>query len=128
MFLRRACDRLRDGEPFEIYGSGAQSRSFTYVADAVEATVTAMERAAPGSLYNVGGGEEATMLETIALLERVSGRRLHVRHVDAAQGDVRRTRADVSRIAADLAWAPSTPLEDGLAEMWSWASATVAAR
>jgi nucleoside-diphosphate-sugar epimerase len=127
MFFRRVCDRLRDGGTFEIYGTGAQSRSFTFVGDAVDATIAAMERAAPGALYNVGGGEEASMLEAIALLEELAGTRLDVRHVDPARGDVRRTKADVSRIGRELGWAPTTPLADGLAAMWSWASATVAA-
>jgi UDP-glucuronate 4-epimerase len=127
MFLRRVCDRLRDGATFDVYGTGAQSRSFTYVADAVEATIVAMQFAAAGTVYNVGGGDEASMLEAIAALERISGRRLAVRHVGAARGDVARTKADVSRIGADLGWTPATPLEEGLAAMWSWTSDTVAA-
>jgi nucleoside-diphosphate-sugar epimerase len=127
MFFRRVCDALLDAGPFEIFGSGAQSRSFTYVGDAVEATIAAMARAEPGAVFNVGGGEAATMLEAIALLERISGRRLDVRHVAAAKGDVARTSADVSRIREELGWRPGTPLDDGLARMWSWASARVAA-
>jgi UDP-glucuronate 4-epimerase len=127
MFLRRVCERLVDGGALELYGSGEQSRSFTYVGDAVAATIAAMERAAPGGLYNVGGGEEASVLEAIGVLERISGRRLDVRRVDAARGDVTRTKADISRAAAELGWTPSTTLEDGLAAMWSWVSATVAA-
>jgi UDP-glucuronate 4-epimerase len=128
MFLRRVCERLLDGGTLEIYGTGAQSRSFTYVGDAVAATVAAMESAASGNVYNVGGGEEASMLEAIAAVERLSGRSLDVRHVDVARGDVARTKADVSRIGAELGWSPATSLEDGLAAMWSWASARVAAR
>jgi UDP-glucuronate 4-epimerase len=127
MFLRRVCDRLLDGGCFDVYGTGAQSRSFTYVGDAVAATVAAMESAVAGSVYNVGGGEEASMLDAIAILERISGRRLALRHVDRARGDVVRTKADVSRIAVDLGWEPTTRLADGLAAMWSWASDTVAA-
>jgi UDP-glucose 4-epimerase len=127
MFFRRVCDALRTGGSFEIFGSGEQSRSFTYVGDAVDATIAAMERAEPGAVFNVGGGEEASMLEAIALLERLSGRALDVRHAGNAKGDVSRTSADVSRIAAALGWRPRTSLEDGLARMWSWASATVAA-
>jgi UDP-glucuronate 4-epimerase len=126
MLFRRVCERLLDGGTFEIYGSGAQSRSFTYAGDAVGATVAAMERAPAGSLYNVGGGEEASLLEAIALLERIAGRSLSVRHVDAAKGDVPRTKADVSRIGAELGWAPATSLEDGLSAMWAWRAATVA--
>ena len=127
MFFRRVCDALLDGSTFEIYGSGDQSRSFTYVGDAVEATIAAMERAPGGAVYNVGGGDEASMLEAIALLERISGRTLATRHVDPARGDVARTKADVSRIRDALGWEPRTTLGDGLTAMWSWASGRVAA-
>jgi UDP-glucuronate 4-epimerase len=127
MFMRRVCDRLVDGDPFEVYGTGEQSRSFTYVGDAVAATVAGMERAEAGTVYNVGGGEEATVRDAIALLERISGRPLGVRYVDPAQGDVSRTSADISRITSELGWAPVTPLVDGLTAMWAWASARVAA-
>ena len=127
MFFRRVCEALLAGTTFEIYGSGGQSRSFTYVGDAVDATVAAMERAPAGAVYNVGGGEEASMLEAIALLERISGRALDTRRFDPARGDVARTRADVSRIRDALGWEPRTSLDDGLSAMWSWASARVAA-
>ncbi|HXR12581.1 MAG TPA: GDP-mannose 4,6-dehydratase, partial [Gaiellaceae bacterium] len=108
-------------------GSGEQSRSFTEVGDAVDATVAAMSRGEAGAVYNVGGGDEASMLEAIELLERIAGRTLDVRHIDAARGDVRRTKADVSRVRAALGWEPRVALADGLARMWSWASARVAA-
>ena len=123
MFFRRVCEALLTGGVFEIFGSGEQSRSFTYVGDAVAATIAAMERAKAGAVFNVGGGEEASMLEAILELERVSGRTLDVRHTGDAKGDVSRTSADVSRIRAALGWQPETSLEDGLARMWSWASA-----
>jgi nucleoside-diphosphate-sugar epimerase len=127
MFFRRVCEALLAGEPFEIYGTGEQSRSFTYVGDAVAATAAAMERAPAGAIYNVGGGDEASMLEAIGLLEQISGRELGIRHVGAAQGDVLRTKADATRICAALGWEPQTSLRDGLEAMWSWASARVAA-
>jgi UDP-glucuronate 4-epimerase len=127
MFFRRVCERLLDGGRFEIYGSGEQTRSFTFVGDVIAATRAAMERAERGSTYNVGGGEEASMLEAIAVLESVSGRTLAVDHAAAAHGDMARTSADVTRIGADLGWSPQTSLRDGLQAMWSWAAARVAA-
>jgi UDP-glucuronate 4-epimerase len=127
MFFRRVCEALLTGRAFEIYGSGGQSRSFTYVDDAVAATMLAMAAAEPGAVLNVGGGEEASMLDAIALLERLAGRELDVRLVGGAKGDVPRTSADVTRIAAMLGWRPETSLEDGLTRMWSWAAARVAA-
>ena len=86
-----------------------------------------MERAPAGAVYNVGGGDEASMLEAISLLENVSGRSLDARHGDAALGDVTRTKADVTRIHDALGWVPGTALPEGLAAMWSWAAARVAA-
>ena len=127
MFFRRVCERLLDGSTFEMYGSGEQSRSFTYVADVVAATRAAMERGRAGRVYNVGGGEEATNLDAVALLEEVSGRRLDVRYVASAKGDMKRTLADVTRIRDELEWSPQTSLRDGLHAMWSWAAARVAA-
>ena len=127
MALARIVDALARGSSFELYGDGLQSRSFTYVADGVEATIASMERAPAGSVYNVGGGEEATMREAIATLERVSGRSLDLVESPSAAGDVRRTSADATRIGRDLGWRATTSLEDGLRAQWEWASVRVAA-
>jgi UDP-glucuronate 4-epimerase len=127
MALARVVDALTRGSSFELYGDGLQSRSFTYVADGIEATIAAMERAAAGTVYNVGGGEEATMRQAIETLERVSGRTLDLIERPAAAGDVRRTSADATRIGRDLGWRATTSLTDGLQAQWEWASARVAA-
>jgi UDP-glucuronate 4-epimerase len=115
-------EALARGETFRLFGDGSAARSFTYVGDAVAATIAAMERGRPGEIYNVGGGDEATMNEAIDLAERISGRKLDVERTGTAAGDVRRTRADVSKAAADLAWSPKTPLEAGMRTQWEWAA------
>jgi UDP-glucuronate 4-epimerase len=127
MALARIVDALARGAVFELYGDGLQSRSFTYVADGVAATIAAMQRAPTRSVYNIGGGQEATMRDAIATLEEVSGRRLDVVEVSAAAGDVRRTSADATRVERDLGWRATTSLEDGLRAQWEWASVRVAA-
>jgi UDP-glucuronate 4-epimerase len=127
MAFARVVDALARGASFELYGDGLQSRSFTFVADAVGATVAAMERARGGTLYNVGGGAEATMRDAIATLEEVSGRSLDVVERPAAAGDVRRTAADTQLIEGDLGWRATTSLQDGLRAQWEWASVRVAA-
>jgi nucleoside-diphosphate-sugar epimerase len=98
------------------------------VADGVEATIAAMERAPTGMVYNVGGGAEATMLSAIETLERVAGRSLEVVTLPAAKGDVRRTAPVTDRIERDLGWRATTSLEDGLSAQWEWAVSRVAAR
>ena len=87
-----------------------------------------MERAAEGTLYNVGGGSEATLRDAIGVLEQVSGRVLEPVERPAAKGDVRRTAPDTTMIERDLGWRAMTTLEDGLKAQWQWAVSRVAAR
>jgi UDP-glucuronate 4-epimerase len=126
MAFARLVESVLGDREFDLYGDA--SRSFTFVADVVEATVAAMERAATGALYNVGGGEEVSMREAIATLERIAGREVRVRAQTRARGDAQRSSADVSRIGAELGWSPQTTLEEGLEAQWSWALDRVAAR
>jgi UDP-glucuronate 4-epimerase len=119
---------LADGRPFELYGDGTQSRSFTYVDDVVEGTIRAMEAAPAGAVYNLGGGEEVSMLYAIETLGRIAGRELAVVRAPRIAGDVRRTAADTSRITAELGWKAQTTFEEGLRAQWQWAAARVAAR
>ena len=119
---------LVEGRPFELHGDGTQSRSFTYVDDAVEATILALELGSAGDVFNVGGGEEASMLEAIDTLESVSGRTLEVKRAPRRQGDQTRTLADTSRIRERTGWEPRTPFATGLEAQWRWAADRVAAR
>ena len=63
------------GEPITVYGDGEQTRDFTFVADAVSATVAAATRGVAGRVYNIGGGSRVTVNEVLDMIGRVSGRR-----------------------------------------------------
>jgi nucleoside-diphosphate-sugar epimerase len=123
MAFTRIATALAEGGRFELFGDGTQSRSWTYVSDVVDATIAALQGA---GTFNVGGALEASMSESIALFEAVSGRTLDVvRHQQPVAGDQRRTKADTTRIRAELGWEPRVSLEDGIRAQWSWASARV---
>ena len=108
------------GEPINLYGDGEQTRDFTFVQDAVAATVAAGARGVPGRVYNVGGGSRVSMNEVLEIIGRVAGRRPVV-SVDAAQkGDMRHTYADTSLARADLGFDPKVGLEEGLAAEHKW--------
>jgi UDP-glucuronate 4-epimerase len=126
MAFTRIAVALAEGRPFDLYGDGSQTRGFTYVGDVVSATMAAMERGS--GTYNVGGGTEASVLETIAVLESFAGRRLEINEQPRVAGDQRRTSADTTRIRGELGWVPQVPLEDGLRAQWEWVSARVTAR
>ncbi|HEY2937861.1 MAG TPA: NAD-dependent epimerase/dehydratase family protein [Gaiellaceae bacterium] len=127
MAFARIVEALALGRPFELYGDGTQSRSFTYVTDVIDATIRALDAPA-GEIYNVGGGEEASVREAIELLEEIAGRSLDVSYRAPAPGDMKRTRADTTRIERALGWRATTPLRAGLEAHWSWASGRVARR
>lgn len=125
MAFARIVTALSENRGFEVYGDGLQSRSFTYVGDVVDATIAAL--AAPPGIYNVGGGDEATLRDAIGLLEDLSGRSLDVTYRSAVLGDMRRTAADTTRFTAATGWSASTALREGLAAHWEWAAARVGA-
>jgi nucleoside-diphosphate-sugar epimerase len=105
-------------EPITVYGDGQQVRGNTYVSDCVAATVAAVE-AHPGEVYNVGGGEAATLWDIIHKLEALAGRRAVIKQEAARAGDQRYTFADTAKLRTHLGWAPRVGLDDGLARQWA---------
>src|SRR6516162_8865075 len=65
-------------EPISLYGDGGQTRDFTFVADAVAATIAAAERGVPGRAYNIGGGSRVSMNDVLTIIQRVAGRPLQI--------------------------------------------------
>ena len=120
MAFHRFIRAVLDGEPLRVFGDGEQTRDFTYVADAVEATIAAAERGRPGALYNVGGGARVTINAVIEMLARLAGAAPDVHHDEAQRGDMRHTVADITRARDELGWRPSFELEEGLARQLSW--------
>ena len=113
-----------DGQAITLYGDGEQTRDFTFVADAVAATMAAGDRGVPGRAYNVGGGSRVSMNQVIDIIGRVAGRKLEVRHEPAQKGDMRDTYADTTLARADLGFAPSVTLEQGIEAEYRWLSST----
>jgi nucleoside-diphosphate-sugar epimerase len=120
-FLRAALE----GRPIVMYGDGGQTRDFTFVADAVAATMAAGDRGTPGAVYNIGGGSRISLSDALTVIERVVGRPIQVRREPSQKGDMRDTYADTSRARADLGFAPSVTLEQGLAAEHAWLASSM---
>jgi UDP-glucuronate 4-epimerase len=128
MAIRRLCDAAHGGPGFRQFGDGTASRDFTYVLDAVDATIRAAVAPSPGTVLNIGGGEEATMAHIISLIEGLTGEKLPVEMAAAQAGDVSRTAADTSRARRQLGWAPTVGLAEGLRAELDWVEARGASR
>ena len=123
MGFHRFFTAVLEGRPLVQFGDGLQTRDFTFVADAVTATAAAAVRGALGGVYNIGGGSRVTLREVFDLIGRVTGRTVHIDHHPEQKGDMRDTYAETSRAHADLGFAPSVTLEQGLREMFAWMEA-----
>jgi UDP-glucose 4-epimerase len=124
MGFNRFFSAILDGKPLVQFGDGLQTRDFTFVADAARATADAAVRGVPWRVYNIGGGARVSLREVFDLIARVSGRKVTIDYQPPQKGDMRDTYADTSRARADLGFAPSVTLEEGLRAMWRWMEST----
>ena len=120
MAFHRLLKCAREGRPFALFGDGRQTRDFTYVSDAVAATIAASEHGRHGAVYNIGGGSRVSMLEIIETIKDVTGKSIAIEQRDTQKGDMRDTYADTSAARADLSYKPRVALREGIAEEWAW--------
>jgi UDP-glucuronate 4-epimerase len=116
MAIQRLIERAVDGKPFVMFGDGQQRRDFTYVSDAVTATVLAgtTEGVDPGTVANVSGGADVTLLDVLELVEAAIGKQVQVVRGSDEVGDVERT-GGASDVAAELfGWSPQVQISTGI--------------
>lgn len=110
-----------NGETPTILGDGEQSRDFTYVENAVDATLRAC--AAPkasGQVINVGTGQRHTLNGTIKILNRIFDRQVTPHYGPVRAGDVQHSHADISLARKLLGYEPSVRFEEGLRKTVDW--------
>jgi UDP-glucose 4-epimerase len=113
-------EAMAAGEDTKIFGDGRQTRDFVYVDDVVRAVLRAP---GTGGVYNVGSGEETSVLELHTRCRAVAGSDREPRMEPPREGDVLRSALDVSLAADKLGWRPETSLDDGLRQTWDWIQA-----
>jgi UDP-glucuronate 4-epimerase len=100
-------------------------RDFTYIDDVVSG-VLAVSDAPAGTggplhrIYNVGNGRPVALMDMIAILEQILGRRAEVEMLPMQPGEMIETSADISAIQADFGFRPRVTLEEGLRRFVEW--------
>ncbi len=105
---------MNDQQP-PIFGTGKQSRDFTFISNVVSANVLAATT--PGikhEVFNVANGKDNTVLELVDIVNKIMGKNIKPKFLDARAGDVLKTHADISKIKSRLNYKPLVSFEEGL--------------
>jgi len=110
------------GVPLTIHGDGEQTRDFTYIDDAVDATLLAATHPrAEGDVFNVGTGIETSVTRLAQLIGGAMDRDVDIQHIDRRDIDnIRRRVVNIEKMRRMLRWAPQVTLEKGLARTAEW--------
>ena len=110
------------GEPLEIHGDGMQTRDFTYIDDAVDATLMAgIHPRAEGEVFNVGTGIETNVHALANAIGQALDRPIEISHIDRRDIDnIRRRVVNIEKIRRMLHWTPQITLDRGLSETARW--------
>jgi nucleoside-diphosphate-sugar epimerase len=102
-------------QPPPIFGTGKQSRDFTYIDNVVSANyLSAITPGIKHEVFNVANGKDNSVLELVAALNRIIGKNIQPKLLDARPGDVFRTLADITKISQKIGFKPLVNFEDGL--------------
>ncbi len=115
-------DQLEKGERPCVHGDGEQTRDFTYVMDAVEATLLAgISPKVEGEVFNVGSGKETSINDLAQLIIEIKKKKVTPKHIERRDIDnIRRRVLNIEKIRRILRWIPKTSLKDGLTLTYQW--------
>ena len=120
MGFYRFFQAVQRGNPITVYGDGEQTRDFTFVGDAVDATIAAATRGWSGRVYNIGGGARVTVNQVLDRIAQISGRPVRIDREPDQKGEMRHTYADTSLAREELGFTPRVSLEEGLKQQYCW--------
>ncbi len=107
-----------NGSAIEVWGDGAQTRSFLFIDECLEATIRLM-RSDFGGPVNIGSDEMVTINELVEIIRSFAQKKFTVTHIDGPTG-VRGRNSDNQLIQEKLGWAPSASLSDGIEKTYTW--------
>lgn len=130
--------RIRRGEPLQVFNHGHHRRDFTYIDDIVDGTLGVLDRPAepdatydaqsphpgrsdaPYRIYNIGGDQPVALLHFIELLEKAMGRTVAKELLPMQPGDVEATWADVTALRSATGWQPRVGIQEGVLRFVDW--------
>jgi UDP-glucose 4-epimerase len=114
--------RVLRNEPLTIFGDGEQTRDFVNVQDVAEANIRSGLTDGVAGVYNIGSGTRITINALAALVQKVAGNKVTIKHVPPRKGDVRHSLADISAARKAFNFNPQVEIQSGLTEYMKWLS------
>ena len=126
------------GETIKVFNHGKMKRDFTYIDDIVEGVVRVVLKScksdpawdpmnpspasssAPFKIYNIGNSDTVDLIDFISAVEAAVGVEIKKQFMDIQPGDVVATYADVSDLAADMGYRPTTAVTEGMRRTVAW--------
>lgn len=114
-------DCMLKGKQPPIYGTGQQSRDFTYIDNVVEANILAtIVKGVSGEVFNVASGEDYSILELVKILNKIMNKSIKAVFMPPRQGDVFKTLADISKIKKLLGYEVKVDFKEGMKRTVEW--------
>jgi len=115
-------EQAMSNKNIQIHGDGEQTRDFTFIDDAVDATILSiLNPKAEGEVYNVGSGKETTINELESIILEITSSKAGIEYIDRRDIDnIRRRVLNIEKIRKDLRWVPKFTLRNGLFKTYEW--------
>jgi UDP-glucose 4-epimerase len=120
------CQRLLDGRPLTVFGTGQQTRDYVFVKDVAAANVTASTASLPAvrrlddRAFNIGTGIETSVLNLAQSLQRAASVNVPIDFAPKRDGEQQRSSVHIDKAARVLGWKPTVDFERGLADTYAW--------
>jgi nucleoside-diphosphate-sugar epimerase len=119
MVMFRFAKWISEGQPVHLYGTGEQSRGFTYLDDIARGTILGLQPMGY-EIINLGGHETISINQMIAMLEELTGKKAHLQNHPAHRADILASWADISKAKRLLGWEPQMDLVEGMKHLVDW--------
>jgi nucleoside-diphosphate-sugar epimerase len=110
------------GQPPTIYGDGRQTRDFSHVVNVIAANLAACEagKDACGETFNIACGGRISLLDLVATINRIAGKKITPMFEATRPGDVRDSQADITKAGKVLRWKPHLDFHAGIEKVVAW--------
>ena len=119
MSLFRFVQWIREERPVQVFGDGQQGRDFTYVEDVARGTIAGLKKVGY-EVVNLGSDKPHLLIDTIRMIEGLTGQRANLVYSEAHKADVRATWANIDKAQSLLGWKPQVTLEEGIRRLVEW--------